>query len=97
MTGVVQRLRYAYRYSAQPVVFRENVAEHSFWTALIGSTMAIDVYGDVRLAENVALRGLLHDGVQLALDAGALRRFQIFDTDARHSFFTLAYRRETVE
>lgn len=60
MYGKFTRLRDTFRYSAQPVLVRENVAEHSFWTAMISITIAYEI-GHRALAPKVALRGILHD------------------------------------
>jgi 5'-deoxynucleotidase YfbR-like HD superfamily hydrolase len=57
--GNLGRLRDTYRYSAQPVLVRENVAEHSFWTAMIGMVIAYEV--EPSIVEIVVLKGLVHD------------------------------------
>jgi len=59
MYGKIGRLKDTYRYSAQPVIARENVAEHSFWTAMIAITIAYEIERSV--VPQVALKALLHD------------------------------------
>ena len=61
MLGKPSRLRHTFRYSALPVVFRENVAEHSFWTALIGITIAVELGCSHEEVGEVATKALLHD------------------------------------
>lgn len=60
--GNMKRLRHTFRYSAQPVIERENVAEHSFWTAMIAMTIAYEVSpNNDPLARECAQKALLHD------------------------------------
>lgn len=60
--GNMKRLRHTFRYSAQPVIERENVAEHSFWTAIIAMTIAYEVSpNDNSLARLCCQKALLHD------------------------------------
>lgn len=62
MFGKIGRLKDTYRYSAQPVISRENVAEHSFWTAMIGVTICLQLDPmDTDMPARVALKALLHD------------------------------------
>lgn len=58
--GKITRLSHTWRYSAQPVLVRENVAEHSFWTAMIGVTIAYETHYP-QLAGSVALHAIVHD------------------------------------
>ena len=59
--GNLTRLRNVTRYSAEFVLQRENVAEHSFWTALIAVTIAHEYFRDEVDVGTVAVRALLHD------------------------------------
>lgn len=60
MYGKITRLSHVFRYSAQPVISRENVAEHSFWTAMIGITISYEI-GKPEIAGAVALQSVMHD------------------------------------
>jgi len=59
MFGKMTRLKDTFRYSAQSVIVRESVAEHSFWVAMIGATIAWEV--EPNSAADVALKGIFHD------------------------------------
>ena len=59
MFGTMTRLKDTFRYSAQPVIARESVAEHSFWTAMIGVCIALEI--EPGSADIVALKGIVHD------------------------------------
>lgn len=59
MFGKMTRLKDTFRYSAQPVIARESVAEHSFWTAMIAVCIAMEI--EPSSAADVALKGLVHD------------------------------------
>lgn len=59
MFGKLSRLKDTWRYSAQPVIARENVAEHSFWTAIISAVIAMEIAPN--LAKEVTFRALFHD------------------------------------
>lgn len=60
MYGKITRLSHVFRYSAQPVIARESVAEHSFWTAMIGVTLSYEI-GKPEIAGSVALQSVVHD------------------------------------
>lgn len=80
--GDLQRLRYVNRYSGQPVVRYENVAEHSFWTAIIAVTIATEMElsrGDIR---ECALRGLLHD-IEESMTGDLVRDLKYYDQETR--------------
>lgn len=66
MTGDFVRLRHTFRFSAIPTLYRENVAEHGYWTAMIGMCIVADlVESGVEISDDlmgeVAMKGLLHD------------------------------------
>lgn len=82
MAGKPARLRHTFRYSALPVVFRENVAEHSFWTALIGMTIAAEISGDSQLIGEVAAKALLHD-IEESMTGDLIRDMKYHDGDVR--------------
>ena len=81
MYGDLSRMRHVFRYSAQPVITRENVAEHSFWTALIAMTIAGEL-GHRHLFGEVAKRALLHD-IEETLTGDLVRSMKYFDVDTR--------------
>jgi 5'-deoxynucleotidase YfbR-like HD superfamily hydrolase len=59
MFGNMTRLKDTFRYSAQPVLKQESVAEHSFWTAMIGVCIALEI--EPNSADLVALKSIVHD------------------------------------
>jgi 5'-deoxynucleotidase YfbR-like HD superfamily hydrolase len=59
MFGRMTRLKDTFRYSAQPVLKQESVAEHSFWTAMIGVCIALEI--EPNSADVVALKAIVHD------------------------------------
>ena len=81
MRGKLGRLTYTYRYSAQPVIHRENVAEHSYWTAMIGVAICMDL-GINDLAPKVAIKALLHD-VEESMTGDLVREIKYFDKEIR--------------
>ena len=82
MRGKLGRLTHTYRYSAQPVIHRENVAEHSFWTALIGVAICMDL--EIKfLAPQVAIKALLHD-VEESMTGDLVREIKYFDEEIRN-------------
>lgn len=85
MGGKPSRLRHTYRYSAIPVVFRENVAEHSFWTALIGITIATEIApGDADLIGEVAVKAMLHD-IEESMTGDLIRDMKYHNDEVRES------------
>lgn len=82
MYGKIGRLRDTYRYSAQPSIFRENVAEHSFWTAMIGITIAFEV--NDKLADKVALKAVVHD-LEECMTGDLVRDMKYANSDFRES------------
>ena len=84
MYGKLSRLTDVYRYSAQSVIRRENVAEHSFWVAMIGVAIAGEVKNDIRLAQEVALRALVHD-VEESTTGDLVREMKYFNEETRES------------
>ena len=79
--GELRRASHVWRYSAQPMIQRENVAEHSFWTALISVTIAYEI-GHEYLAGEVALRSILHD-IEETMTGDLVRSMKYFDQDTR--------------
>ncbi|KKM70388.1 hypothetical protein LCGC14_1441230 [marine sediment metagenome] len=82
--GEFRRVSYVYRYSALPVLNRENVAEHSWWTAIIGMTIACEI-GRQELMNEVAARGLLHDIEEIGT-GDLVREAKYFDQKMRDDF-----------
>lgn len=82
MYGRIGRLRDTYRYSAQPSIFRENVAEHSFWTAMIGVTIALEV--NDKLAPQVALKSIVHD-LEECMTGDLVRDMKYANSDFREA------------
>jgi len=81
--GDLRRMSHVFRYSAQPVLQQENVAEHSFWTALIGITIALEI-GQPHLMRDVAVRGILHD-IEETGTGDLVRSIKYFDSDTREA------------
>ncbi len=82
--GEFRRVSYVYRYSALPVLNRENVAEHSWWTAVIAMTIATEV-GHAELIGDVAARGILHDIEEIGT-GDLVREAKYFDDKMRADF-----------
>ena len=66
MTGKLTRLRHTIRFSAIPTLYKENVAEHGYWTAIIAMAIVADIdipqaEGTYRLMGDVAMKALWHD------------------------------------
>ena len=70
MGSVLGQLRHTYRFSAVPVLYHENVAEHGYWTAVIGMAIIEDLKGTDVFDEFddpemfmgiVAMKALVHD------------------------------------
>ncbi len=80
MFGKIGRLKDTFRYSAQPAISRENVAEHSFWTAMIGVTIAYEVNGNV--APTVALKAIVHD-IEECMTGDLVRDMKYANPDLR--------------
>lgn len=59
--GSINRMSHVTRYSGSPVLKQENVAEHSYWVAMIAATISLDLGLGQIAAGEVALRGLVHD------------------------------------
>lgn len=79
--GKLSRLRNVYRYSGEYVLQRENVAEHSFWTALIAVTIAMEYWGPT-MAKDVAVRALLHD-IEESMTGDLVRSMKYHDQNLR--------------
>ncbi len=80
--GNIGRLKDTFRYSAQPVIIRENVAEHSFWTAMIGITIAYEINEDV--VGNVAVKAILHD-IEECMTGDLVRDMKYADPEFREA------------
>lgn len=80
--GRIGRLKDTYRYSSQPTISRENVAEHSFWTAMIGVTIAFEVMETV--APKVALKAILHD-IEECMTGDLVRDMKYANPDTREA------------
>lgn len=67
MTGKLTRLRHTIRFSAIPVLYKENVAEHGYWTAVIAMAIVADLHSQSdtkihrQLMGEVAMKSLWHD------------------------------------
>jgi 5'-deoxynucleotidase YfbR-like HD superfamily hydrolase len=90
--GDLRRVSHVYRYSAQPVLNRENVAEHSWWTAMIAVVIAaeyVNAYDHEAslhdLMGEVALRAILHD-IEEVGTGDLVREAKYFSEDVRESF-----------
>lgn len=81
MYGNLTRLRNVYRYSGEWVLHRENVAEHSFWTALIAITIAHEHF-DLNTTREVAVRALLHD-IEESMTGDLVRSMKYYDEALR--------------
>jgi len=84
MGGKLSRLRHTYRYSAIPIVNRENVAEHSIWTALIGVTIAMEVGGGADLIGEEASKALVHY-IDESMTGDLIRDMKYHDPAVRES------------
>ncbi len=82
MFGKIGRLKHTFRYSAQPVISRENVAEHSFWTAMIGITIAYEIL-DI-IAPKVALKAIVHD-IEECMTGDLVRDMKYANPDTREA------------
>ncbi len=82
--GEFRRVSYVYRYSALPILNRENVAEHSWWTAIIAMTIACEIDRQ-DLMNEVAARGLLHDIEEIGT-GDLVREAKYFDQEMRDDF-----------
>lgn len=82
--GEFRRVSHVYRYSALPVLNRENVAEHSWWTAVIAMTIATEI-GHAELIGDVAARGILHDIEEIGT-GDLVREAKYFDEKMREDF-----------
>lgn len=83
--GEFRRVSYVYRYSALPVLNRENVAEHSWWTAIIAVTIAAELGWSLTLQGEVALRAILHDIEEIGT-GDLVREAKYFDDQMRADF-----------
>lgn len=87
MYGRLTRLRHTYRYSSVPVQNQENVAEHGYWTAMIGVGIALEVEpGNKALWQDVALRALLHD-VEECMTGDIVREMKYHDAEFREAVY----------
>ena len=84
MSGQLVRLTHTYRYSSIPVLVRENVAEHSFWTAIIAVTIAIEMNMSRQAIGEVALKSLLHD-IEESMTGDLIRDMKYFDEETREA------------
>lgn len=82
--GEFRRVSYVTRYSALPVLNKENVAEHSWWTAMIAMTIATEI-GRPDLLGEVAVRGVLHDIEEIGT-GDLVREAKYFDQKMRDDF-----------
>ncbi len=82
--GEFRRVSHVWRYSALPVLNRENVAEHSWWTAVIAMTIATEI-GHAELIGDVAARGILHDIEEIGT-GDLVREAKYFDEKMREDF-----------
>jgi 5'-deoxynucleotidase YfbR-like HD superfamily hydrolase len=84
MSGSLIRLKHTYRYSSVPVLVRENVAEHSFWTAIIGVAIAIEMQMSRQQIGKVALKALLHD-VEESMTGDLIRDMKYHNEETREA------------
>lgn len=89
--GDLRRVSYVYRFSAQPVLNRENVAEHSWWTAMISVVLAGEIaqanpnLDSYELMSDVALRAIMHDIEEIGT-GDLVREAKYFDSEMRADF-----------
>lgn len=81
--GEFRRAAHVWRFSSLPVIKQENVAEHSFWTALIGMAIACEI-GREELTGEVAQRAILHD-IEEVGTGDLVREMKYFDPELRAS------------
>lgn len=82
--GEFRRVSHVYRYSALPVLNRENVAEHSWWTAVIAMTIACEI-GEPGMMGEVAAKAVLHDIEEIGT-GDLVREAKYFDAQMREDF-----------
>jgi 5'-deoxynucleotidase YfbR-like HD superfamily hydrolase len=81
MFGKLSRLTDTFRYSAQSVIIRENVAEHSFWTAMIGIGIALEAQLEP-FVPHVALKAVVHD-IEECMTGDLVRDMKYASPDVR--------------
>ncbi len=84
MSGQLVRLKHTIRYSSVPVLVPENVAEHSFWTAIIAVTIAIEMQMSKQEIGKVALKSLLHD-IEESMTGDLIRDMKYHDEETREA------------
>ena len=84
MAGNLIMLKHTYRYSSVPVLVRENVAEHSFWTAILAVTIAIELQMSRQEIGKVALKSLLHD-IEESMTGDLIRDMKYHDDETRQA------------
>ena len=84
MAGELLRLKHTHRYSSVPVLIRENVAEHSFWTAILGITIAIEMQMSKQEIGKVALKALLHD-IEESMTGDLIRDMKYHNEETREA------------
>lgn len=87
MYGNFTRLSHTWRYSSVPVIARENVAEHSFWTAMIGITIAYET-GVPHLAGTVAVNAIMHD-IEECMTGDLIRDMKYANEEFRQQIQTI--------
>lgn len=90
MFGDFRRVSYVFRFSSLPVQNRENVAEHSWWTAMIAMTIAAELEGGDEgsvhdLMAEVAMRAIMHDVEEIGT-GDLVREAKYFDAKMREDF-----------
>ena len=84
MAGNLIRLKHTYRYSSVPVLVRENVAEHSFWTAILAISIAIERNMSREMIGEVACKALVHD-IEESMTGDLIRDMKYHDDDTREA------------
>lgn len=91
MYGRLGRLRDTYRYSAQPVINRENVAEHSFWTAIISSVVAMSIGLEQEHVWEVSYKSIIHD-IEECMTGDLVRDMKYADPSFRDAVLEIEQR-----
>ena len=84
MAGELVRLKHTYRYSSVPVLVHENVAEHSFWTAILAVSIAIERSMSHQAIGEVATKALLHD-IEESMTGDLIRDMKYHDEETREA------------
>jgi len=79
--GPLNRMRHVERFGGIPHLYAENVAEHSFWTAMIAMAITIET-GQGTLMGEVLAQALLHD-VEESMTGDIVREMKYASPEVR--------------